>query len=543
MSTRASTTAGRPRTVVTQRLRTRPSASRWPATAWGAMATVALFLAATLWWLSQNRGVPVYDAGTHLSFAIDAYEALRAGHVLSAFTDSLPYPPLVHVVGALGAFVGGVNVTAPTIALDLVFVPLLALGCYQVGRLAFGPRAGVLAVLFALGSPLIIEEFHEFMLDAPEAALVALAVWAILASERFSRLRVCALAGVAVGLGMLTKETFVFFVAGAALAAAIRGGWRAWRGIALFAAVALAIALPWYVYELSTVHSLAAEALGSSRAFHKPGIAPGTAPPRFSSANLAWYFWSFLNQQLYLPLLALVAIGLVWALVGLARRRPVGAYAFELVLGAFVSWVALTETYVHDPRYAIPITIYLAVFAVGWIARLPRVPQALTTTVLAAVVVVNWLGVGFGAAPAVASGPITDTYEQPGRLTLFANHGMWVGAPIREGNVLAVLQALRRHGVREVRMYSIQENEIEFSPQGIAALAQIAGLGVAGESVDPAQAGRDVAFLIHRLPQLGLPTPCTTLQNGMGVWVSLGGQGSDGEASYYCPLHDEVGDS
>ena len=48
---------------------------------------------------------------------------------------------------------------AADIALNVVFVLLLALGCYNVGRLAFGQLAGVLAVVFALGSPLVIEEF------------------------------------------------------------------------------------------------------------------------------------------------------------------------------------------------------------------------------------------------------------------------------------------------------------------------------------------------------------------------------------------------
>ena len=218
---------------------------RWPTAAWVSIGLGALFIAATCWWLSRDRSIPIDDAALHLGSAIDAYEALSAGHLLKALTGSAPYPPLTFLVGALGVFVGGVGVAPPIIAQNLIFVLLLALGCYKVGRLAFGPLAGLLAVVFALGSPMIIEEFHEFMLDAPEAAMVAVAVWGILATERFSRLGVSALAGVAVGLGMLSKETFVFFVAGVALATAVRGGRRAWRGVAVFVAVALVIALPW----------------------------------------------------------------------------------------------------------------------------------------------------------------------------------------------------------------------------------------------------------------------------------------------------------
>jgi 4-amino-4-deoxy-L-arabinose transferase-like glycosyltransferase len=506
---------------------------RWSVEAWASIALTALFVAITCWWLSHDNGVPIDDAGVHLSSAIDTYEAFSAGRLLKVFTGSSPYPPVADVVGALGVFVGGVGVAPPIIALNIVFVPLLALGCYKVGCLAFGRLAGLLAVVFALGSPLIIEEFHEFMLDAPEAAMVALALWAILATERFSRPRVCALAGLAVGLGMLSKETFPYFIAGAALVTAVRGGRRAWRGIAMFAMVALVITLPWYLYELPTIHALGGQALGSSR--HVSIQIPGIAPPRLSGANLDWYFWSFLNWQLLLPLFVFSVVGWLWAMDGFVRRRPVSGIAPELALGALISWVILTETYVHDPRYAIPMTVYFAVSGVGWITRLPRTPRAVATTALAVVVLANTLGVGFGLGNPVRSAPQNPTYiQQPRILTVYANYGFWIGPPVRDGDLLGLLRALRHSGVRQVRWYSAAETDIEFSPAGITALAQIAGLGVPGNSVDPADAGRSYAFLLHRPPEPGLPAPCIQLQDGTGVWVTLGGtHGPD--SSYYCP--------
>ena len=117
-------------------------------------------------------------------------------------------------MGALAAFVGGVNVASPIIGENLMFVSLLALGCYQTGRLLFGPLAGLLAVVFVLGSPLLISQFHVFMLDAPLAALVAVSIWLILASEDFSRVGMAALAGLAVGLGLNIKVQFALFVVG-----------------------------------------------------------------------------------------------------------------------------------------------------------------------------------------------------------------------------------------------------------------------------------------------------------------------------------------
>ncbi|MGA2454516.1 MAG: glycosyltransferase family 39 protein [Solirubrobacteraceae bacterium] len=510
--------------------------SHWSAEAWASVVVGVLFVAATCWWLSRDHSIPVYDAGLHLGSAIDAYRALSMGHLLNAFTESTPYPPLTYLVGALGIFVGGVDVAPPIIAQDVIFVTLLALGCYNVGRLAFGRLAGLLAVVFALGSPLIIEESHEFMLDAPEAAMVAVAVWAILATERFSRPRVSALAGIAVGLGMLSKETFVFFVAGVALVTAMRGGRQAWRGITVFAALALVIALPWYLYELSTIHGLANEALGSSGQLSSLKIFPGTAPPRLSTANLEWYFWSVLNWQLFLPLFSFSVVGWIWTMAGFARRRPVSGFAPELAAGALISWAALTETYIHDVRYAIPLTVYLAVFGAGWITRLPSKPRTATAILLLLIALANSLGVGYGIGPPVATAPSNATYEQqPGRVTLYANYGLWVGPPTRDGDLLGLLRALRRNGVQAVRWYSEREDEIEFSFPGITVLAQIADLEVLSENIDPFRSSRHYAFLRHGEPEPGLPTPCIVLGDGAGVWVHLGG--TRGVKTWsYCPL-------
>src|SRR3954449_9782017 len=93
---------------------------------------VLAFLAITAWWLSVDRRVPDFDNGRHLFFAFNVHDEFEAGHVAYPFTHFTNYPPLVHIVGAIGAFVGGFRVAPPILAQNLVFVPLLAAGCYGV---------------------------------------------------------------------------------------------------------------------------------------------------------------------------------------------------------------------------------------------------------------------------------------------------------------------------------------------------------------------------------------------------------------------------
>lgn len=574
----------------------------WPAPAWGAIGVTTLFIGITCWWLTQDRSIPIFDAGLHLNLALNVHQELAAGNLGKALTLSVPYPPFAYLIGSLGIALGGVGVAAPILAENLVFVTLLALGCYKVGRLAFGPLAGLLAVVFALGSPLLAAQFHVFMTDAPETAMVAVSVWLVIASEGFTKLRTCALAGVAVGLGMLTKEPFPIFVLGVGLVTLGRGRRRAWPGVALFAVIALAIALPWYVHEHSLIQGIGDQATASSSAYpNREGSAPkDIAPPRLSSANLEWYMWNLDNVELGLPLLLLAAAGFVWTVAGLVRSRPrtgdatgrarpaaqasseahgrqgrggqggqvkgkapparpkswrsresggavaaadrkrasVSPLALELTVGALVAWAILTETYFHDTRYSMPLLLYPAVFAGGWIAHFAGRRRAVAVGALVVAVVGNTLGSTFGVGTQyriALPGASPTALQQSGYLTLYPG-GFLVSGPHRDGDLLATLQALRRGGVRYL-VWNQRQGTIEpdFSNGGVAVLAQIAQLQQPAVGARVGALGGRVAVLAHGKVALHEVPPCVTLDDGTGIWIRIGNPAAAG-AQDYCPL-------
>lgn len=528
----SSLTLPTPRAVPVARLRERVG---WSGAAWASIVVTVLYIGVTWWWLAHDSSIPVFDPGRHLSWAIGAYEAIGTGHLGRAFTIAMPYPPLAYLVGALGLWIGGIGVTPAVLAENLLFVPLLALGCYHTGRLAFGRRAGLLAVLFALGTPLLVSQFHVFMVDAPETALVAVSMWLILAGKRFSRPGVSAAAGMAVGLGMMTKEPFPFFVVGPVLVTLVRGGWRQWRGIAAFALPALAIALPWYVSELSTVHSIAQTVATSSAA----GDPRGISPPRLSGANLTWYFWNILNFQLLLPLILFAAVGAGWLVFGLARRRPRGPFAWELAFGAFVGWLGITETMVHDIRYSLPLTVYLAVIGSGWIVQVRARPVRLAASgALAAVALANVYALSFGVGTLVRTslpGADRQRLNTPGVVTVYGDNYFLVGAPKRE-RMLPLMQSLHRAGVRSVMwIETASQEQPGFSTEGLEALAHIARLTIAPEPFVPSRiASWRTAVLAHSRVAPSEQPPCIVLSDRTGVWVRLGNPNAKG-AKDYCP--------
>jgi hypothetical protein len=189
----------------------------------GAIGVTALFIAISCWWLTQDRSIPIFDAGLHLSLGYSVHHELGAGKLVNALTLSSPIrrSPIssVRLACCSGGERGGSDRRR-----ERRLRPAPRARLLQGRALGFAPTAGLLAVVFALGSPLLIAQFHVFMVDAPETAMVAVSVWLIIATEGFARLGTSALAGLAVGLGMLTKEPLAIFVLGIVLVTAFRGG-------------------------------------------------------------------------------------------------------------------------------------------------------------------------------------------------------------------------------------------------------------------------------------------------------------------------------
>lgn len=530
--------------------------------AWGAIGATVAFIALTCWWLTQDRSIPIYDAGTHLGVALTFHQMLVAGNYLGPFNYESVYPPFATMIGALAAFVGGVNVAAPIIGENLVFVSLLTLGCYQTGRLLFGPKAGMLAAIFVLGSDLLTAQFHVFMLDAPEAALVAVSVWLLLACDDFKRVDVSVAAGVAAGIGLLTKVQYPGFVAGIVAMALVRGGWRNWRGLAAFAVAAAVVGGPWYLDHLNQFAAF------KQISTENPIVIPGDIPPLASLANFAWYFWNILNSQLLVPLYALLVGGTVWLAVTLFRRRrtaltaklsdrpPVAEQAvvqagvredertlgarLELFAGAFVGWLYVTVTPSHDIRYAIPLLPYLAVIATAWIVYLPRTWARLAIAVLAAGVIANTLGTTFGVGNTVKldlAHPLPAGEEAADTVTLYSTSGFLVAGPSRDGDVPGMLEALRREGVNTVVLNLEQTAQPDFSVEGLRTLALIANLNAPITERPEFARAANVATLVHEPVTGQAPSPCTRLSDGTGVWV-VRFDPSVSKLALYCPTRD-----
>ena len=495
--------------------------------AWGAIVATAAYIALTCWWLTQDRSIPIYDAGDHLTLALFYHNMLAAGNLFEPLTSPGIYPTLGHIVGALAMFVGGVNVASPIVAENIVFVPLLALGCYQTGRLLFGPLAGMLAVVFVLGSPLLISMFHIDMLDGPLTAMVAVSVWLILESEDFSRPGVAALAGLAVGLGLNVKSQFPLFVVGLIAIVLAHGGWRNKRGFLIFCAVAFVVGAPWYIVHITELGRLLN--IGGISAY----TATGTESATLSVESLLSYFWSVLDSQLLAPLFVLATAGTVWTLLAVVHGHDKRGARLEFLVGGCAAFVAITLVPHHDIRYGMPLLVFSAVIGTGWIVSLPRTASLALGTLLVGVVVANTLGITFGVGDDVS---VTLPVKLAGdnQVAIYSTSGFLVSAPSRDGDIPGLLEALRREGVRTVTWSVTQSKAPDFSLEGLAPLSLFAKLSWAATEKLEFNHSASIATLVHESVTADSPPTCRRLSDGTGVWI-VRYDALTAKLALYCP--------
>jgi hypothetical protein len=505
-----------------------------------AAAIAALFIALSAWWLFYDNRIPGGgDPGRHLYTALVAGEMLGTGSLAADPRASISdagladlvhlgggggffYPPVVHIIGGVFAALDLAVHDWGTFALNLIFVPMLAAGCFGVGRLVYGPTAGLLAVAFALGTPMVLSLFHAFLLDAPLAGSVAVTVWALLASERFARRRPSVIAGALLGFAMLVKTVAPLFVIGPVVAMLAAGGWRRWQNVLLFGLAALIVAGPYYALHLDDVSSLSGQATSAGQ-LQDPGLAydPGAAYSRFSWDNFAYYGWVAANLQYFVPLLLLFVAGVAYGIRELRRGRRGLLELFAGVAGGYLAVTFLLS--IRDPRYSLPLIVFVAVLATGWITvtRRPALQMG-GVAVLCVAVTLNVATSITDRLPTLkwflpASEARTDPVD-PGTLTFLDDYGWLVGPPHPDNLWNRLLDAAGDRGVKTARLTVRKPAYWGTEPLGFEVFAR--GYGI----------GEDRYDLRRRQPELvintwlladelwardrGLPRPCGGIEEG-----------------------------
>jgi 4-amino-4-deoxy-L-arabinose transferase-like glycosyltransferase len=349
-------------------------------------------------WLYLDNYPPAWDSAHHLTMTLRWLAFWQAPSLagIRAVAAASAYAPLSYwlVLPFYTLFGHGADVAV--LANGAIWLGVLLMATYGLGREVASPQAGLLAAALVSLYPLVGALQRDFFLDVGLAAMVALSLWLLLRCGSFDHRGRAVTLGVALGLGTLVKWPFPFFAGGPFLAAlyvvARRNRWSKQRltnlGLCLAAAGALGMArllfnvlfLPGDLYNLTGVGQLVASF--STAAGH---------PPWYTLRGATYYATTFVNHQagLFFAVLFLAAVP--------AFLRHAQRGRLILALSITVPFVLATLLPIKEQRITVPYLPSVAVItAVGLTSIGQEVLRAGVVALTLAVGLVQLLAASFG---------------------------------------------------------------------------------------------------------------------------------------------------
>ncbi len=387
---------------------------------------IGVMMMANIIWIFAETRPPHWDMARHLWTSLQYLDLLDRGKLYGLLANYFYYPPLLYLTALPFLTIFGVSVQTAILS-NAVFMSIAAFSMYGIGKQLWGRRTALLAPIFLLCSPMMITQFKEFQIDAPLTAIVSLTIYMLIRSKEFNSTRYSLLLGITLGLGMLTKWTYVLIMA-APLALSIlialiksvqKKDWIRPRNLVMSLVATYAVASVWYITNLRQIMiDLTQNGVGAGAREGDPVV--GTF------ASNIWYGWNLLSNQLYIiPFIFLVA-GVVFLFVN-KQNTWKNRYPLALAIGTLLLFTLLRN---KDARYTLPALVGVSILATYWIAQLKyRKIKTVLSICLVAYLAVTFYLVSFGNA----SLPSQVTLVK-GRfpITAYAQKGYIIGAPSGE---------------------------------------------------------------------------------------------------------------
>jgi 4-amino-4-deoxy-L-arabinose transferase-like glycosyltransferase len=341
------------------------------------LALIFLILSAsTIAWTLADKTPPAWDPADHIMAGYDYYFPLAQLN-FAAFNEEFfkaphSYAPFVHLVTAVVFLLFGAS-RVTGIAVNLISLAALLLSVSWIARTLHGEpddetngdsaqgslALSVLAPLLATSYHFAAWLLHDAFLDYPLMAMVSVSFAMLIRADRFQLRGPSLIFGLSVALGMLTKQTFLFFMFLPALYVTIRviaaRDARAILNLVLAGLVAIAIAAVWYGPHLDDVIEI--------YRVNKQAAVNENEAPLFTFRSNLYYPHALLSTQIQLPLGLLFLAGLIYSL---ARRGRRSVLLYLWLFGGIGAFILVAN---KDPRYTVPVLPAAALISVSWLAR------------------------------------------------------------------------------------------------------------------------------------------------------------------------------
>jgi 4-amino-4-deoxy-L-arabinose transferase-like glycosyltransferase len=208
-------------------------------------------------WQFTNVVILAWDRPAHLLRSLAYYQALRPlslDSISQIITYRNFYPPLFHLSVALFYSLFGVSADVAAMA-NVVYMAVLLCAVYGIGKRLFSAKVGLPAAFLVSMLPIVFCLSRYTYVEYALMSMVTLSVYLLIRTDGFQNRTYSVLFGLSVGLGMLTKWVFIFFLGGPLVYVSLkalpwqRPQWKLgrakvnWRLLFISAAVGLLVSL------------------------------------------------------------------------------------------------------------------------------------------------------------------------------------------------------------------------------------------------------------------------------------------------------------
>jgi 4-amino-4-deoxy-L-arabinose transferase-like glycosyltransferase len=334
---------------------------------WCLLAIVYLiFSVSTIAWTISNQSPPSWDPADHIRFGYEYYRPLSRFDIYDFLTEIFStthyYPPFYHLLIALLFLVTGPSILG-AIAANLFLLALLIFSIYRIGVRLYSAEAGMIAAIILPTYHVNAALLHEGYLDFALMSLVGISLYLLYESDHFKRRSYSLLFGASLGLGMLCKQPYLFFLSlptAYLLVSAVRERSSGALKNALFAmALASLITASWYLPHLEDIMEI--------YQINRNGAVVENEPPLLSFISNLGYINALASGQLQLPFFILFLVGLA-ASIFWYRRESLPLYL--CIAGGLTAFTFIAN---KDLRYTIPYMPAVALLSTCWLGRVKAV--------------------------------------------------------------------------------------------------------------------------------------------------------------------------
>lgn len=302
-----------------------------------------IFLALNeIYWLKLDNFPLVWDSALHFVDSMQTFLILKNGFLAIPQIVHVNgyYPFLVPLMAAPFYALFGINPDIGIAGMNLIFLGVLILSTYGIGKKIMNERAGVLAAFIVSMYPMIFIYSRTFMYDVPLVAMSAFSLYLLLLTNNFRSKKFSVVLGFSFGLGMLTKWTFVLFIIGplsyvlydTVKSYQLDADFKPPMNFLIFVFLGFIVASSWYFPNIGVLKSLSVYVQQS-----------------VPTSSLPYVIALIDHMSLPLFILAIVMLGYQIKVKGLKSNTVV------LLLWIIVPYLILSLQAHREPRYIAPV--------------------------------------------------------------------------------------------------------------------------------------------------------------------------------------------